>query len=157
MRGRRKSSFVTILGREVCRGVTVLLGLSFGVGAGAISTFVVLTLILPGPGRDSWGAAPAWFLMMAIGAVLGAILGVIVSVAWTRRPQFKSYTLFEWLGIFVGIAIGVASIQLLPSRFYPYFNGLLMMMVFPVIVSCGRIIVGRLPAMLSATKNSKDQ
>ncbi|MHB8865497.1 MAG: hypothetical protein ACYC6N_24235 [Pirellulaceae bacterium] len=65
--------------------LTVMLGLSCGVGAGAIGTWALLTLVLGELQRDGWGAAPAWLLMLLLGAVFGAIAGVALTVTWTQR------------------------------------------------------------------------
>ncbi len=138
------------------RITTVILGLSLGVGAGAIGTWGLLTLTLGQLQSDGWGAAPVWLFMGMFGAALGAIAGVVLSVIWTQRPEFKAFDIFEWLGIFLGAVVGLLLLLWIPDRYYLFVKCLVAAACLPISMACGRIALMGLRAVLQAAASKAE-
>ena len=138
---RRSESSATLNHRT--RGLVLVVGgTAFGLGAGTLGVFGLLTMLFGGLGRNDWGAAPVWLLLMAVGGLLGGIIGPVIAWAWFRQTSEKTYSLVEWLGLTLGIVVGVLFVPVVFSRYYEFFQIVLMLALVPLTAGGARLIAG---------------
>lgn len=142
---RRKQSptLADTLG-EVLRGVRTMTGTTaFGLSAGALGTYGMLTAATGGFTQEGWGAGPVWLLMMAVGGLAGMIAG-FMSVHWLRHAERMAYRWQEWLGLLVGLAAGAMLFQLVSGRDDLFMKCLIAAGIVPPCAAGGRLLAGAL-------------
>ena len=120
------------------RVLTVLLGgTAFGLGSGALAVQGILTLLTGGLTREGWGAAPAWLLLMAIGAFLCGIVGFALSIARVGCEPAVNYNVGQWLGIVVGATVGGLVIFQGFPHLYLYYQVIWLAFLVPLLAAIG--------------------
>ena len=123
--------------------LTVLGGAGFGLGAGALGTHGLLTLVTGGINQDGWGAAPAWLFMMVIGGGIGMIAGLALAIHHARNSEMRALCAFDWLGVLAGLAVAVLLFQFVSDRYYWFMKALYLSAIVPPCVVGGRILIGQ--------------
>lgn len=125
-----------------------------GLSIGALGTYALLSAILPPVTRDGWGAAPIWMLLIAIGSVIGLIAGLAMALGGIGRSDFAGYSVFEWLGILLGIAAGAGLTFLLPERYYWFVQCIVGGVTVPTCATLGRWLFGDIigPRLIARSK-----
>jgi uncharacterized membrane protein len=139
---RRAPSAAETFGRFVRGLLTVVTSTLFGLSAGALGMHGLLTVTIGGIRQDGWGAAPAWLLFMAIGGGIGLIVGLITSIGWIRNRELSAYRVFDWLGLLLGIAVGVGLTLLVPDRDNLFFRCIFGTLIVPPCAVISRALIG---------------
>jgi hypothetical protein len=113
-----------------------------GVSLGALGTYALLSVMLPPVKQDGWGAAPIWMLLIAIGSVIGLIAGLAMALGRIGSSDFSGYSVFEWLGVLLGVAAGVGLTFLLPERDYWIVQCIVGGLTVPTCATLGRWLFG---------------
>jgi len=144
MNKRRQSpTAAEIFGRFVRGLFTVVGSTAFGLSAGALGTHGLLTAMTGGIKQDGWGAAPVWLLFMVIGSAIGLIVALTTSIGWIRNRELNAYSVFDWLGLLLGIAAGIGLAMLVPDRYYWFMKCMVAALTVPPCAAIGRALIGR--------------
>ena len=139
---RQTPSALETLGRIVRGLLTIVGSCAFGLSTGALGTHVFLTFMLGEIGQDGWGAAPIWLLFMLIGSVVGLIVGLVTSIRRIRYQELAAYSVFDWLGLLLGIAAGIGLTLLVPDRYYFFMKCIFAAAIVPPCAAIGRVVIG---------------
>jgi hypothetical protein len=128
---------------RIVRGLLIVVGSTlFGLSTGALVTHALLTATLGAIKQDGWGAAPIWLLFVAVGAGLGLIVGMTTGIRWIRNSELTAYSVFDWLGLLLGIAAGVGLALLVPDRYYWFVKCIVAAVTVPPCAAIGRALIG---------------
>jgi MFS family permease len=154
MSGKRRKRVPMAGGFErFIRGCVVLTGGTlFGLSAGALGTLGLLTLLFGALKQDGWGAAPIWLFFMAVGGGGGLLAGFIYSIQWLRNRDAVAFGVFDWLGLLVGVAVGIVLCHLIFERYYWFMQALFLAVILPPCAIVGRVLVGKLLAKKLASR-----
>lgn len=134
---------------RLLRGLMIVFGATgFGLGAGALGVYGLLTITLGPIKPDGWGAIPAWLFMMAVGGIIGLITGILMSISRIRSHEFEAYRALDWLGLLAGTAAGIGLTLLASEPYYFFMKGIIAASIIPPCTVVGRWLFGALPGLI---------
>ena len=94
--------------RFIQNTLLVIVATVSGAVAGWFAAYLGMSSILKPPMGENFGGGYFWLACMAGGAVLMALTGLVGTLSWIARHESRPWSPIVWLGIGLGVAVGLA-------------------------------------------------
>jgi hypothetical protein len=130
--------------------IILTIATAFGFGLGAQAVYFGLSLLFGRPKGENYGGAIILVGMVLIAGLVGAVIGFVNAVRWITQHETQPWRPPVWIGLLLGLAVGVLVTHFTSARHYWWFWSTRAAFFMP---ACG--IAGGLLAGLIARKSNR--